>query len=432
MGPRTRITRTADDAASFNAFELLVPPLTWAALWGALNAGGLRPGVLVAGEGYAAVHALRALLPVAVLVFWGLHLGARARLNVRLPSRPEAMWIAYGFTALGAGLAGPRPAEACYWALAFLAPFLAAELYLGGNRRLHRGARLNHLTWLCTGLALLFFVIAAGERLLVGSGLGASAYGVVNRVGDVLGMPMSRSSGLSRMAAVVALVSYAAALDGRGPSKVAWALPALGGGLIVYVAGSDGSLVAAIGAILVVTWMACSAKRTVFLLGATTAGIALASATYVDPLATRLPDLQGLVTFDNGVWSGRPRIWGRALAVIRESPIFGHGFQADRFLVGQNASNGFVYALLSGGGAGAVLYLGGLALFWRRLFDLARGYVKVPDGHRRTTLQVGAVAAFLTLRHVFENTSALFSVDLLLLAPAIVYVGELARSASGR
>ena len=42
-------------------------------------------------------------------------------------------------------------------------------------------------------------------------------------------------------------------------------------------------------------------------------------------------------------------------------------------------------------------------------------------------LQVGGIMAYLTIRNIPENTAALYSVDLLLHAPLLAYLGTLER-----
>ena len=63
----------------------------------------------------------------------------------------------------------------------------------------------------------------------------------------------------------------------------------------------------------------------------------------------------------------------------------------------------------------------------RNVRHLLRRHLLPPD-ERTTLLQVAGVLAFLTMRSYPENCAALFSVDLLLQLPAMVYLGELDRA----
>lgn len=415
------------------AVRLLGPPAAWLALWGTLNAGGLAPEGLVAPESPVRwLHALRAILPLGVLALWTLHVAARSGPRVRRPSSAESLWLGYGIIGLLAGLAGPSPDRAVYWGLCFLAPFAAAEMYLWGGRRLRKARRLNELTWICTGFALAIMLFAAGGALFTGSGLGVSAYNVVVRVGDVMGMPMTRSSGLSRMAAVLALVTYVGAVEARGWRTVPWAVLALATTAAVAVMGSEGSILAFTGAAFLVTGCLTSLRWLLLLVAAAGLSLVLAPDSLVQAVSGWFPDFGALATLEHKPWSGRPDIWGAVWEGIQRSLALGNGFQADRYLTGLNAQNGFLYALATSGFVGGALYVGGLVLLWRRIWAALRRRASLSPPHRRTLLQVAGVVAFLSLRHVPENTSALFSVDLLLMVPAMVFAGELVRSLEAR
>jgi O-antigen ligase len=128
--------------------------------------------------------------------------------------------------------------------------------------------------------------------------------------------------------------------------------------------------------------------------------------------------------------SGRLYIFQAAWQLIKEAPFIGYGPQADRrvlTIVG-NAQNAVLYALLCGGFLGGAGYIGGLVLSWVLLVRALRHRHLLPPGERTTLLQIAGVLAFLTMRSYPENCAALFSVDLLLQLPAMVYLGELDRA----
>jgi hypothetical protein len=65
----------------------------------------------------------------------------------------------------------------------------------------------------------------------------------------------------------------------------------------------------------------------------------------------------------------------------------------------------------------------GWLLFYRAVrYRYARTFAE-----RLLLIQVGGVMAYLTVRNIPENTAALFSVDLLLHAPMLAYLGVLVR-----
>lgn len=415
------------------ALKVLLPPLLWVALWGTLNAGGfplwlLYPSDIAPIDG---LHALRALLPLLVLMGWAIHVTGRAPLRARKPSGAESLWISYGLVGLVASLTGPAPLQGTYWGLVFLVPFAATEVYLWNGDRLARAGRLNHLSWVFGALSLCVMLIAAGEQLLVGSGLGVTAYNVVIRVGEVMGMPMARSSGLSRLAAVVGAVSFVAAWFDGGWRRVGWTAVVMASVVAIYLLGSEGSMIAFSGAIVAVLVLLLPAGGMVILALAVLLAYLAIPESALRPVTSMIPDLASLTSLQSSAWSGRPSNWAAAWESIRAAPILGSGFQADRYLTRMNAQNGFLYATLTGGAVGGLCYVGGLVLLWKRIWQCYRGRSELPVRYRKLFVQVVGVAALLTLRHVPENTSALFSVDLLLMVPVLAYVGELHRSLGG-
>jgi hypothetical protein len=92
-----------------------------------------------------------------------------------------------------------------------------------------------------------------------------------------------------------------------------------------------------------------------------------------------------------------------------------------------NAQNGMLYALLCAGFAGGSGYLGGLVVSWFMFLRIARFRSQLDPASRIRFIQVAGVMTFFTIRSYPENCAALFSVDLLLQLPAILYIGELDR-----
>ena len=128
--------------------------------------------------------------------------------------------------------------------------------------------------------------------------------------------------------------------------------------------------------------------------------------------------------------SGRTRIFDEAWQLIKAAPLIGYGPQADRrvLTIVPNAQNAFLYALLCGGFLGGTGYVGGLVVSWVLLVRALRRRHLMTRVERTTLLQIAGVLAFMTMRSYPENCSALFSVDLLVQLPTMVYLGELDRA----
>ena len=90
-----------------------------------------------------------------------------------------------------------------------------------------------------------------------------------------------------------------------------------------------------------------------------------------------------------------------------------------------NAQNAVVYALLCGGLVGATFFVAAMISAWRALIALASRAARLPERERLMFQITGAVLVFATLRSLPENNAALFSVDLLLQYPAMLYLATL-------
>ena len=54
--------------------------------------------------------------------------------------------------------------------------------------------------------------------------------------------------------------------------------------------------------------------------------------------------------------SGRVEDWKNNIILFKKKPILGYGFQADRYLTNEPASNAYIYSLISGGIIGFLLF----------------------------------------------------------------------------
>jgi hypothetical protein len=119
-----------------------------------------------------------------------------------------------------------------------------------------------------------------------------------------------------------------------------------------------------------------------------------------------------------------PRLWG----LIKQSPMIGYGWRADRRVAFMDAQNGVLYALLSGGFVGGFGFIAGLTAGWALMLRLWWRIKLLPPDQRITLIQTAAIMAFFTMRTMPENCAALYSVDLMVQLPALVYLGELDRA----
>lgn len=424
---RFRSLTERDDVAKY-----VLGGVLWLGLWGGLNTGPWA--VQGIGTGFVeSFHGLRVFAPLTVILLAAVLLPGRHDLSLRRPTAAETLWILYGVCGIGAGLAWRAPGSSLYWGAAYLSGFAVVEFWLFGSAGddIGAGGRLNKVTWILTGLVLTALVVAAGDAFLAKRAAGWSAYGVVHRVGEQIGgMAMSRASGLGRMAAVVGLVLFPVIWERTGWKRYLSLLGFLAATVLLVLLTSRGAIGAFLVGLLVVS-LSIVRGRVSFaaLLSGITILIVLAGLGLLlglfDPVFGYLSrGTQGILEL-----SGRGNLWRESLSVWKERPVLGYGFQADRRLIGRTAHGGLFYALVTAGAIGAAAYVAGLAVTWYRFAALFRSHWnRLAPGTQLTMVQVVGVIGALTARHYPENTATLFSVDYLIMLPAVAYVGSVYRS----
>jgi len=412
----------------------VVPTLCWLALWISIDSGPSDIDLdRILSGGTAAFNGIRAALPLVVLAIWIFHLLGRSDNRMREPTLPEWLWFLYAAICLVATIGVENWFAWGYWGLAFIATLGAGEMYLaecGGETA--GAASLNRLSWVAATVILAIIVYGGRGHLLEETKDGLSGLGVLARIPTVAGVPMVRSTGISRFASAVAIVAGAAMWKGERWTRVAWIALFAGCAWLVWVMQSRGSLAAFVAALGVVVLLLRGRARTIGILALALAVGAVSldflsqdTLAYIWRFATRN---------DNHLLQmhGRTNIFHDAWLAILRAPIIGYGPQADRRIIFWNAQNGVLYSLLCGG------FLGGGA--WTLGFAIALVYLAraawwpdiVPAGDSMVFAQVAGLMVFFTLRTIPENTAALFSVDLMLQLPAMVYLGVLIRAANLR
>jgi hypothetical protein len=115
--------------------------------------------------------------------------------------------------------------------------------------------------------------------------------------------------------------------------------------------------------------------------------------------------------------SGRTEIWNEIIIKSKDSLLFGHGSQADRWYINRdesfynNASSAFFYALICGGLSGVLIYI---LIFYRSLKLVFFIFLKNKFFFKKNNLLT--VSSFfilisLLLRSLVENSFMLFSID---------------------
>jgi O-antigen ligase len=403
--------------------------LLWILLWTGINTGPWNLDLDYIESGIAGFfNGARAALPLLVLALLPIHLVVVQRRSVRRITTPEGLWIFYGIVCMASSVYASPWFDTAYWGLAWLATFAGTEIYMQeGQDPLIRAITLNRLNWLLSSIVLIVVLLVARGSLLSETSMGVSGYGVLNRLPSVAGMPMVRATGIARLAAVPALIAFVWLWNTSGFYRLIWGGIFLTSVSLMWVMQSRGATASLLAALCFMMVLHKGRARQIGLLIILLMGsvcllgyVSNDSVHHLYLYATR-----GAEGHELRSMSGRDRIFSQAWQAIRNAPFIGYGPQADRQLpqIG-NAQNAALYALLCGGFIGGLSYLAGLLLAWVMLIRVIRNRGKLKPVEQITLLQAAGILAFFTLRSYPENAAALYSVDLLLLLPAIVFIAE--------
>ena len=396
-----------------------LPTVAWLLLWASINTGPWEIRHLFSG-GMGVVNGLRAVGPVVIFILGLFLLLAR---NKETPATamtwPEKFFCLYGFAMLLSSIQVSPWFDAAYWAFAFIATLLVVRSFLGGSALLANIVWLNILTWAITSIVLVVLLFVAREALFGAE----TGYGVVNRVGDLSIGPMSRSTGLARFASIPAIIAFV--LLWRMQSVWQWVLTAsvfLISIWLVWFMQSRGaifSLAFALGFVMLFKgrWPRVMGIFLVVISILVGAGGIVSQDTinYIWDHITRGTGAEGFRDM-----SGRDLIWQHAWEAIKEQPIIGYGPQADRRIIFANAQNGVIYAMLCAGGMGLIGYVGGMISAWWYFIKIKMRF-KLSSFESDFTMMCAGILAFFTLRSYPENAAALFSIDLLVQYPVMVF-----------
>jgi hypothetical protein len=408
----------------------VIPALCWLALWGSIDVGpwNIDLDSMLSG-GVSGFNAVRATFPLVVLAIWVIHLTGRNDFQLRLPTLPEGLWFFYAAVCLVASIGVENWLDYGYWGLAFIATLGSAEMYLAecGDERAG-AASLNHLSWIAATVILASIVYLARGHLVINTNEGLTGYGVNNRMRTIAGVAMVRPTGISRFAGAIAIVAGASIWRAERRIQLL-SIPIFAGCIwLIWIMQSRGSLSSFLVAMSVVMLLLGGRARAIGIAGL----VLIAFAVGLDfvPHDT-IHHIVRHATRNNSELStmtGRTGIFQDAWQAIMREPLIGYGPRADRRIIFSDAQNGVLYSLLCGGFLGGGAWILGFVI---ALAYLARATLRqdiVPAREKMLFAQVAGIMVFFLLRTIPENTAALFSVDLMLQLPAMIYLGVLMRT----
>ncbi|WP_293653089.1 hypothetical protein, partial [Thiolapillus sp.] len=401
-----------------------LPLFMWLALWAAINTGPWNLSGFGAG-GLATLNAIRGIAPIAIMFVSFVLLSSQKRHPRGGMTAPEGLFWVYGVAMVVASLPVESWFNTAYWGFSFMAVLMVARFYVASGKPLLQIVRLNYLTWVVASIVLVLLLFFARDVLFEAE----TGYGLVRKASEVAGGAMSRATGMARFAAIPAVLAFV--MFWRVNGWVSWITAAgvfAGSVSLVWFMQSRGALFSLAGTLVFVMLFMGKVPRVIAIvlfvlgLGGGLDMVPEQTQTYVVEHATRGTGVEGLKTM-----SGRDRIFRNAWQAIQEQPILGYGPQADRRIIGENAQNGLLYAWLSGGLLGMLGYVGGMLAAWWYFLKIIFGKFRMGSQARDMLIMTGGILAFFSLRSYPENTAALFSVDLLVQLPAMVYIAMLYR-----
>ena len=298
-----------------------------------------------------------------------------------------------------------------YLSLISISLFILTSL---GSRDIQKGFLVSIFCF--AGLILIVSLYTSRHVLWSES---MSWYGIFTRADISQGYQISRASGLARMLAVLLFFSFAT-LFVRFIDKqtyqfslidmfLASALIILTG--LIILLQSRGAIIAAFFAIICFVSILIIRKYKKYKL-------IIAGAIFVLILiGISSADLLFVPRFGNSGffqgWSGRGEIW-RLIIVGQEGRLLGCGFQCDRLLAGQSASNGVMYAFATGGLVGLVSVL---------VIYLLISFLWVASAFKVTKFNIVNLFSFLAipfllLRTISESGFLVFGFDQIILSVA--------------
>ena len=381
----------------------------WYLIWGGMFTGiyALQERNFLSNP-FRFFQGARALLPICaayVCILWIL--GNRSRFPYS--RSPLAFMLYYCIVGIISSIFfSPQTINALYWAVVYLSPFLVVWVILDHGKafvNIQRLIRINYLVFISLTASLFPQAFGAG----LGKISHNQFYALPFNLGEI------RSNGVGRYALVVSIIAVVRFLMLRNKSRYIWL--ALGFPSLFLLIQTQ-SRTALLG-------LAITASLFVFILGADWRLI------FVGPVASYLVWLSGVKWRLQGevgqivYLSGREYTWQKGLAMIKQSPFFGWGFNADRILLdSEHMHNSYLHSMIHSGVLGGLLFLMGIISIWVLVFkkNLLRRIRTVGDSEHVLLIESILIIGFLTSRSFFESTAAFYGVDLLLIVPSITYI----------
>ncbi|NUM34406.1 MAG: O-antigen ligase family protein [Candidatus Brocadiae bacterium] len=366
-------------------------------------------------------HAVRCFFPYIALIIVMLFYSKNARFK---KSGPIQMWIVYGIICCLSSMASLEPLHALYWAGLYICTLVVLRsMLLNGDDPLERSANLMEITWWIT-LGYIAVIVFITRDAIMSGVLSESAYSHFSGSQEIIGVGISRSSGIARFAAVISLLALVRTFYCIKVAKTFYIFIFVFCIFLVYKMQSRGAILGLIGGILFLIMIQKFHSRFIIM-----TLIALVLTTFAfDPqnafeekaleYLRRGQDNEELATM-----TGRTGSYARGWDLFQESPIIGLGGLADRIhLDWEHIHNTYLHTLVQGGILGTIFFILGLIMGWRSLFFLLKYREFLSVQHRKFLIEAGVILVFFTIRSIPECSGSSFGVDLLIMLASLAYL----------
>jgi len=379
--------------------------MVWAGMYSDISA--FRTERLLEGP-MSLAQALRPLLPILAAVGCLVVLFKAGRIALSFTQGPVLAISAYGLVGTFFFFMSPEPFISLYWGALFLSAVFVVWTLVNQDEPEKQARALMAVNVALVAVLVLFYFAGPMRPILMGAP-NPRLYHLP------FGLGVQNANGVGRFAAVLGLVALSRARRREIYLKAPW-LVLLAVALVSLALSQSRSAILgfAVGSLIVVLanrkygWLVLAIPGIFYYL-------------YNAWFVWRFKGSFGTAF----VLTGREVTWRRVLEISLRSPFAGHGFHADRLMIGgEHVHMAYLHSLIQSGVLGALLFTAAMAGMW---WILVKGRVlqrlASVEGEANFLLTESvALIGFMTVRSFFESTAAFYGVDLLFLMPAMAYI----------
>lgn len=379
--------------------------MVWAGMYSDISA--FRTERLLEGP-MSLAQALRPLLPILAAVACLVVLFKAGRIALSFTQGPVLAISAYGLVGTFFFFMSPEPFISLYWGALFLSAVFVVWTLVNQDEPEKQARALMAVNVALVAVLVLFYFAGPMRPILMGAP-NPRLYHLP------FGLGVQNANGVGRFAAVLGLVALSRARRREIYLKAPW-LVLLAVALVSLALSQSRSAILgfAVGSLIVVLanrkygWLVLAIPGIFYYL-------------YNAWFVWRFKGSFGTAF----VLTGREVTWRRVLEISLRSPLVGHGFHADRLMIGgEHVHMAYLHSLIQSGVLGALLFAAAMAGMW---WILVKGRVlqrlASVEGEANFLLTESvALVGFMTVRSFFESTAAFYGVDLLFLMPAMAYI----------